>query len=41
MKTKFVLVTYAVLMNSARFGSFHDGEGRSSIPYLLIFQTKP
>lgn len=33
--------TYAVLLNSAKFKNFRDLEGHSSMPYLLIFQTKP
>jgi hypothetical protein len=32
--------TYAVWINSAKFGNFKDAEGRSAVPYLLVFKTK-
>lgn len=32
--------TYAVWLNSPRFGNFKDAEGRSAVPYLLLFHTK-
>jgi Bacterial Ig-like domain len=33
--------TYAIWLNSAKFGNFKDADGRSAVPYLLIFETKP
>ena len=33
--------TYAIWLNSENFGNFRDTTGRSAVPYLLIFQTKP
>jgi hypothetical protein len=33
--------TYAVRLNSEDFGNFKDTEGRSALPYLLVFETKP
>ncbi|MHB1426886.1 MAG: RNA polymerase sigma factor [Gemmataceae bacterium] len=33
--------TYVLWLNSARFGNFKDTDGRSAVPYLLVFQTKP
>jgi RNA polymerase sigma-70 factor (ECF subfamily) len=33
--------TYVFWLNSAKFGNFKDAEGRSAIPYLLVFETKP
>jgi RNA polymerase sigma-70 factor (ECF subfamily) len=33
--------TYAIWVNSARFANFKDSDGRSSVPYLLVFETKP
>ena len=33
--------TYVTWINSAKFGNFKDPAGRSAIPYLLIFETKP
>jgi RNA polymerase sigma-70 factor (ECF subfamily) len=33
--------TYAIWVNSANFSNFKDGEGRSAVPYLLVFETKP
>jgi RNA polymerase sigma-70 factor (ECF subfamily) len=32
--------TYAVWVNSAKFGNFKDADGRSAVPYLLVFRTK-
>ncbi|MFO0937402.1 MAG: sigma-70 family RNA polymerase sigma factor [Gemmataceae bacterium] len=32
--------TYAIWLNSARFGNFKDADGNSALPYLLVFQTK-
>lgn len=32
--------TYAVWVNSERFGNFQDAAGRSAVPYLLVFRTK-
>jgi hypothetical protein len=32
--------TYAIWLNSERFGNFKDAGGRSAVPYLLVFQTK-
>ena len=32
--------TYAIWVNSARFGNFKDADGKSAVPYLLVFQTK-
>ncbi|SIN76766.1 RNA polymerase sigma-70 factor, ECF subfamily [Singulisphaera sp. GP187] len=32
--------TYALWLNSPKFGNFKDAEGRSAVPYLLIFHTK-
>jgi hypothetical protein len=32
--------TYAIWVNSERFGNFKDTEGRSAVPYLLVFKTK-
>ncbi len=33
--------TYVIWLNSKKFGNFKDGGGRSSVPYLLVFETKP
>jgi type II secretory pathway pseudopilin PulG len=33
--------SYAFWLNSDKFPNFKDREGRPSVPYLLIFQTKP
>jgi RNA polymerase sigma factor (sigma-70 family) len=33
--------TYVLWLNSAKFGNFKDGDGRSAVPYLLVFETKP
>jgi RNA polymerase sigma-70 factor (ECF subfamily) len=32
--------TYAVWINAQQFNSFRDTDGRPSVPYLLVFQTK-
>jgi RNA polymerase sigma-70 factor (ECF subfamily) len=32
--------TYAVWLNSEKFGGFRDADGRKAVPYLLVFQTK-
>ncbi len=32
--------TYAIWLNSEKFGNFKDADGRSAVPYLLIFETK-
>jgi RNA polymerase sigma-70 factor (ECF subfamily) len=32
--------TYAVWVNSEKFGNFKDADGRSAVPYLLVFKTK-
>ena len=32
--------TYALWLNSAKFGNFKDAEGRSAVPYLFVFKTK-
>jgi hypothetical protein len=32
--------TYAVWVNTQKFGNFKDTEGRSAVPYLLVFRTK-
>ena len=32
--------TYAIWINSAKFGNFKDTAGRSAVPYLLVFKTK-
>jgi RNA polymerase sigma-70 factor (ECF subfamily) len=32
--------TYAVWINSAKFKNFKDADGRSAVPYLLVFRTK-
>jgi RNA polymerase sigma-70 factor (ECF subfamily) len=31
--------TYGFWINSQKFGNFKDADGRSSVPYLLIFET--
>ena len=33
--------TYAIWLNSRRFGNFKDTDGKSAVPYLLVFKTKP
>ncbi len=32
--------TYAIWVNSAKFRNFKDTDGRSAVPYLLVFKTK-
>jgi RNA polymerase sigma-70 factor (ECF subfamily) len=32
--------TYAIWINSEKFGNFKDADGRSAVPYLLVFRTK-
>ena len=32
--------TYAMWVNSQKFGDFKDTDGRSAVPYLLVFRTK-
>jgi RNA polymerase sigma-70 factor (ECF subfamily) len=32
--------TYAIWLNSQKFGNFKDPEGRPAVPYLLVFKTK-
>jgi RNA polymerase sigma-70 factor (ECF subfamily) len=32
--------TYAIWVNSGEFGNFKDTDGRSAVPYLLVFKTK-
>jgi len=31
--------TYGFWLNSAKFGNFKDRQGRSAVPYLLVFKT--
>ena len=31
--------TYAVWLNSEKFGNFKDADGRPAVPYLLVFKT--
>ena len=31
--------TYAIWVNSQKFGNFKDSDGRSAVPYLLVFKT--
>jgi RNA polymerase sigma factor (sigma-70 family) len=33
--------TYVLWLNSERFDNFKDADGRSAVPYLLVFETKP
>ncbi|HEX4797435.1 MAG TPA: Ig-like domain-containing protein [Humisphaera sp.] len=33
--------TYAIWVNSEKFGGFKDANGQSAVPYLLVFRTKP
>jgi len=33
--------TYVFWLNSVKFGNFMDVDGRSAVPYLLVFETKP
>jgi hypothetical protein len=32
--------TYAIWLNSQKFGNFKDASGKSAVPYLLVFETK-
>ena len=32
--------TYAIWVNTADFENFTDADGRSAVPYVLVFQTK-
>ena len=32
--------TYAIWLNSEKFGNFKDADARSAVPYLLVFKTK-
>ena len=32
--------TYAIWLNSRKFGNFKDSNGKSAVPYLLVFETK-
>ncbi len=32
--------TYGFWLNSQKFGNFKDRQGRSAVPYLLVFQTR-
>ena len=32
--------SYAIWINSEKFGNFKDADGRSAVPYLLVFETK-
>jgi RNA polymerase sigma factor (sigma-70 family) len=32
--------TYGFWLNSEKFGNFKDADGRSAVPYLLVFKTK-
>ncbi len=32
--------TYAIWINSQKFGNFKDEEGHPALPYLLVFKTK-
>ena len=31
--------TYAFWINSEKYQNFRDAEGRSAVPYLLVFET--
>ncbi len=33
--------TYVLWINSQKYGNFKDRTGRSAVPYLLVFETKP
>ena len=33
--------TYVIWLNSEKFANFKDAGGRSAVPYLLVFETKP
>jgi RNA polymerase sigma-70 factor (ECF subfamily) len=32
--------TYAIWLNSEKFGNFKDADGKPAVPYLLVFETK-
>jgi Bacterial Ig-like domain len=32
--------TYAIWLNSKKFGNFKDESGKSAVPYLLVFKTR-
>ncbi len=32
--------TYAIWVNSERFTNFKDADGKSAVPYLLVFKTR-
>jgi RNA polymerase sigma-70 factor (ECF subfamily) len=32
--------TYAIWVNSEQHGNFKDADGRSAVPYLLVFKTR-
>jgi hypothetical protein len=32
--------TYAIWLNTEKFGNFKDADGNSAVPYLLVFETK-
>lgn len=32
--------TYAVWLNTEKFQNFKDAQGRTAVPYLLVFKTK-
>ena len=32
--------SYGYWLNSQKFGNFKDKQGRASVPYLLVFETK-
>jgi hypothetical protein len=32
--------TYAIWVNDVKFNNFKDADGRSALPYLLVFKTK-
>jgi len=34
-------MTYAIWVNTGKFGGFKDSAGHSAVPYLLVFKTKP
>ncbi len=31
--------TYVIWLNSRKFGNFKDADGRSAVPYMLVFET--
>ena len=32
--------TYVIWLNSQKFGNSKDADGKSAVPYLLVFETK-